>query len=123
MDFNNSSNINNTSNIYNLDMDLVRALQELSKQTAPEIDNFFHYCNSVKEVMEMSGIKPDENNLEYINTLKKYTDEEFNNICYENIKIEGEEKPGIPQNLTEEQEKEYLETEEILDEVINNKIE
>lgn len=123
MEFNNSSNLNNTSNIYNLDMDLVRELQALSKKEAPELDNFFHYCNAVKEVMDMNGIKPDVNNVEYVNTLKRYTDEEFSNICYENIKFEGTPKDGIPELLTEEQEKEYLETQEVLNEVINEVIE
>lgn len=116
-----NSNLNN-SNIYDIDMDLVRELQELSRQSAPELDGFFHYCNAVKEVMDMKNIKPDTNILEYTNTLKKYTDEEFDKICYENVKIEGEEKPGVPEQLTEEQEKEYLENQEVLDEVLNEEI-
>ena len=83
MEFNNnitSNSINfpnfvkNTSNIYNLDMDLVRELQTSSKKEDPELDEFYHYCNAVKKVMNLRNIKPDFNTIEFIQTLIKYTD-------------------------------------------------
>ena len=111
----NTSNIN-SSNIYNLDLELVRKLQELSKKEAPELDDYFHYLNAMKEVMDMKGIKVEKD--EYIETLQKNAENETT-LLYNNITVEGEEIGGKVENmdiLTKEEEK------ELKDEIYNAEI-
>ena len=85
------SNINCTSNI---DRDeLLKVLIELSKKEAPELDGYFHWLNATVEINNILGLQPTEEDLKYMEILKKASETE-KTLLYDNIKIEGEPVDG-----------------------------
>jgi len=73
--------------------ELLRALIQLSKKEAPELDDYIHYINATAEVNSIFGFETDEESINLVSKLKEKTENE-KTLLYDNIKIEGEPIDG-----------------------------